>query len=179
MPHPGKGSNKKLVFVGHDYTTRGGRKPKFRKAISTMLKSLDYNSIYADEKRLHPTVLTDIKEKIKISDFCIFDLTGYKSNKQLEKLQKLFKPESSKQLEQIRQTLDKFFKKEKLGKNLNVILEIGMSIGLDRQVFVAYKEGCIDFDKELSDFLGNYRYPYKTYKELVKELREDIRYLTH
>lgn len=146
MPHQGEGGNKKLVFVGHDYTTRGGHKPKFRKAISTMLKSLNYNSIYADEKRLHATVLTDIKEKIKISDFCIFDLTGYK-------------------------------KKKKLGKNLNVILEIGMSIGLDRQVFVAYKEGCIDFTKELSDLLGDYRYPYKTYTGLIKELRETIRSL--
>ena len=61
-------------------------------------------------------------------------------------------------------------KKDKLDKNLNVILELGISIGLGKQVFIAYREGSIDFDKEMSDLLGQYRYPYKTYNGLKNEL---------
>ncbi|MBI5747925.1 MAG: nucleotide-binding protein [Nitrospinae bacterium] len=61
-------------------------------------------------------------------------------------------------------------KKDKLDKNLNVILELGISIGLGKQVFIAYREGSIDFDKEMSDLLGQYRYPYKTYKGLKNDL---------
>jgi len=61
-------------------------------------------------------------------------------------------------------------KKDKLDKNLNVILELGISIGLKKQVLIAYREGSIDFDKELSDLLGQYRYPYKTYKGLKNDI---------
>lgn len=133
--------NKKQAFVGHDFTNRGGRKTKFREAISTAFKKSSYSPIYSDTSRLDPNVLKDIKKKIEISSLCVFDLTGYKE-------------------------------KDKLGKNLNVILELGISIGLERQAFIAYKEGSTDFPKELSDLLGEYRYPYKNYKELSKNLKD-------
>lgn len=69
-------------------------------------------------------------------------------------------------------------KKDKLDKNLNVILELGISIGLGKQVFIAYKEGSIDFNKEMSDLLGQYRYPYKTYNELKEKLNLFIKNLS-
>lgn len=127
------------VFIGHDYTKRGGRKSKFRQTISIALENSSYQPLYADTSRLDPIVLKDIIKKIRKSKLCIFDLTGYK-------------------------------KKDKLDKNLNVILELGISIGLGKQVFIAYREGSIDFEKEMSDLLGQYRYPYKTYKGLENDL---------
>ncbi|MBI3754185.1 MAG: hypothetical protein HY266_09130 [Deltaproteobacteria bacterium] len=60
-------------------------------------------------------------------------------------------------------------KKGKPDKNLNVILELGISIGVKRHAFIAHREGSIDFDKEMSDLLGQYRYPYKTYNWLKND----------
>lgn len=140
MPRTPK-STKKLAFIGHDYTKRGGRKTIFRKAISEAFKNSAYEPMYADTYRLDSDVLKDIKKKIRKSSLCVFDLTNYK-------------------------------KRNKIGKNLNVILELGISIGLGKQVFMAYREGSIDFPKELSDLLGPYRYPYKNYTELKKHLKD-------
>lgn len=131
------------AFIGHDFTTRGGRKTKFRKSVASALRNSSFIPLYADTGREHSAVLKDITKKIKASKFCIFDLTGYKE-------------------------------KGKLGKNLNVILELGISIGLKKAAFVAYKEGSIDFGKELTDFLGEYRYPYKTHKVLKQDIKDYI-----
>lgn len=132
------------VFIGHDYTNKGGRVPKFRKAVADALKGSRFTPLYADDiDERHQAVLKDIIKKIKRSKFCVFDLTGYKEV-------------------------------SKLGKNLNVILELGISIGLDKLAFVAFKEGSIDFTKEMSDLLGDYRYPYKTYNGLKKDLTKYI-----
>lgn len=140
--HSGKS---KSVFVGHDFTNRGGRVTKFRKAISLALKNSGFNPIYAGTSRLHQTLLKDITQKIAKCELCIFDLTGYK--------------------------------KRKPDKNLNVILELGISIGSRKQAFIAYKEGSIDFTKELSDLLGEYRNTYKTYEELKRNLKLFIKSL--
>lgn len=129
----------KSVFVGHDFTNRGGRVTKFRKVISLALKNSAFKPVYAGTSRLHQTLPKDIRKKIEKCEFCIFDLTGYK--------------------------------KPKPGKNLNVILELGISIGLKKMPFIAYKEGSIDFPKELSDLLGEYRNPYKTYEQLNLDIK--------
>ncbi|MBI5238532.1 MAG: hypothetical protein HY887_08950 [Deltaproteobacteria bacterium] len=143
MRRTGRRRAKTYAFIGHDFTTRGGRKTKFRKSVASALKNSSFIPLYADTGREHSAVLKDITKKIEASEFCIFDLTGYK-------------------------------KKRKLGKNLNVILELGISIGLKKPAFVAYKERSIDFDKEFSDFLGEYRYPYKTHKELKQNIKDYI-----
>ncbi|HZX36378.1 MAG TPA: TIR domain-containing protein [Thermodesulfobacteriota bacterium] len=136
---------RRTVFVGHDFTNRGGRVTKFRKIISLALKNSGFSPIYAGTSRLHQTLLKDITQKIAKCEFCIFDLTGYK--------------------------------KRKPDKNLNVILELGISIGLRKQPFIAYKEGSIDFTKELSDLLGEYRNHYKTYEQLKLDIKLFIRSL--
>jgi hypothetical protein len=141
-----KCKTQECAFIGHDFTTRGGRKACFRKAISLALKGSSYKPLYSDTGRREPNVLIDITKKIENSKLCVFDLTGYKQ-------------------------------KDILDKNLNVILELGISIGLAKQSYIVYKEKSIDFKKELSDLLGQYVYPYKTYKQLQEELKEFIKTL--
>lgn len=139
MLRTGKGKPTLYVFIGHDYTKRGGLKSKFRQAVAGALKDALYEPLYADTGRVDPIILKDIIKKIRKSELCVFDLTGYK-------------------------------KKDRLDKNLNVILELGISIGLKKPVFIAYKEGSIDFNKEMSDLLGQYRYPYSGFKGLKNDL---------
>ncbi|MBI5971377.1 MAG: hypothetical protein HY884_09525 [Deltaproteobacteria bacterium] len=143
MPTQLRQKEKKTVFVGHDYTLRGGRKTKFRQAVAKALKGTSYISIYADTAPRRQHVLKDIIKKIKKSELCVFDLTDYKWQ---------FNP----------------------GKNLNVLLELGISIGAGIHSFIAYKEGCINFKEELSNLLGSYRYPYKNYGQFSNDLHEFI-----
>jgi len=142
-----KVSIEKDVFIGHDFSLRGGRKTIFRNTVMTALKGTSYCPLYSDDIKGRKTnVLNDITQKIASSETCIFDLTGYK-------------------------------KKGRPGKNLNVILEIGISIGLGKTPFVAYKKGSINFEKELSDYLGLWRYEYTTYKKLGQEIKLHIKSL--
>ncbi|MBI5561804.1 MAG: nucleotide-binding protein [Deltaproteobacteria bacterium] len=136
---------KRYVFIGHEFTTRGGTKKRFRNAIAKALSRTPYTPLYADDiENRHERVLEDITRKIRGSEFCIFDLTSYKEQ-------------------------------GVLGKNLNVILEIGIGIGAGKQAFVAFREKGIDLNTELSDLLGRYWYSYKKYEELIKDIEEFIK----
>lgn len=138
-------SGKKFVFVGHDFSLTGGRKKRFRQTISECLKNTKYSLLYSDPE-------------VKFVDFTI--------------------------IKDIRKKIEKAnccifdltgFKEKELSKNLNVILEIGISIGLIREAFIAHKEGCIDISKELSDLLGKPVYTYKkTFRELISKVRNFI-----
>lgn len=137
-------ANKKIVFIGHDFTGRGGRVRRFRDAVEDVLTKHSYDPSYAGKQNTHTGVLKDITRKIKNAEFCIFDLTGYK-------------------------------KKGALDKNLNVILELGISIGCkEQQSFITHKKGAMNILEEMSDIQGTYFHAYKNYSDLGAALKEFI-----
>lgn len=144
MPIQRRQKRTKTAFIGHDYTVRGGRKTRFRKTVNDALQGTSYTPVYADTSPRRQHVLKDIMRKIKLSKLCVFDLTDYKK------------------------------KKNKNGTNLNVLLELGICLSAGIPAYIAYKKNSIDFEKELSNLLGSYRYPYNNYGQFSKELQEFI-----
>jgi len=66
-----------VVFVAHDFTTAGGRKRRFRRAIRLALTPHGYKADYADVNIIDNANLKNIISKIKVAQFCIVDITNY------------------------------------------------------------------------------------------------------
>jgi len=140
--------DKNIVFVGHDFDKKGGRKKKFRKAIEVAFRDTTYIPCYADTRCYEGDMTSiegmflNIRRKIKSAKFCIFDLTKAQ--------------------------------KKRPSINLNVLLELGISLGEDRTSFMLYRGNLSNLEKRVSNLKGWYTFSYKAFSEFSTHVGEMI-----
>lgn len=137
-----------IVFIGHDYDKIGGRKKRFRKAMERAFRDSNFIPCYADTKCYEGdmTSVEDIFPNIR---------RKIKSAKFC-----IF-------------DLTKARKKRPL-INLNVLLELGISLGEGRTSFMLYKGNINYLEKRVSNIKGSYKFPYNVFSEFSTHVAEMI-----
>lgn len=136
------------VFVGHDFDNRGGRRRRFREAVEQAFAGTSYVAGYADTP--------------------CFPGDGTGVGSLLEMVcRKIRRAEFC--------IFDLTgFRGDRLRANLNVLLELGISIGYRKTGYFLFKQGSVDVARELSDLVGEFRYTYRNQADLAEQIRQII-----
>lgn len=140
--------DKNIVFIGHDYNNTGGRKKKFRNAMVRAFNNTNYVPCYADIE-CYEGDMTRV-EPIVLN------------------IRRKIKSANFCIFDLTRT------RKKRPSINLNVLLELGISLGEDKTSFMLYKGNFSNFEKQVSNLKGSYRFPYKVFSEFSTYVCEMI-----